>query len=331
MSAARKSPPLIVIHGDNDHQKSRALAEALDALLPPQIDRSLALTTYDGTRPEDQGGPSVAAVFEDLATLPFLSDRRVVVIRDADAFIRAHREKLENYVASPSPTAVLVLECRSFPSNTRLAKAAKSAGAPITACAALKAYEAQDFVLAEVRAQHKRIDPAAARHLVDLAGSESGTLAREIEKLALYVGDRDTIDDQAVTALVGQSREEKIFAVLDAAALGRLPDALRLWQQTLETDPEAPFRAVGGIAFVLRRWLTAYELADQGLPVAAIAPKVMMWRRERDLERILAHLAPTRIRRALADLARLDAQAKSGSRSIEAGVEQLLTQLATPA
>ena len=329
MTAASKSPPpLIVIHGEDNLQKTRALEDALDTLLPPEVDRSLALTTYDGTRPEDQGGPTPAAIFEDLATLPFLADRRVVVIRDADTFIRAYREKLENYVAKPSPTAVLVLECRSFPSNTRLAKGAKTAGGQVVACARLKGRDVQDFVLNEARSHEKRIDLDAARRLIDLVGPEAGTLASEVEKLALFVGDRPTIDNEAVATLVGQSREEKIFAVMDAAALGRLPDALRLWHQTLVTDLDAPFRALGGVAYVLRRWISAHQLVADGLPLSAIAPKVMMWRRERELQQILDRLPPARLRRALAGIARLDAQAKSGTRSIETGVEHLLTQLA---
>jgi DNA polymerase-3 subunit delta len=329
MTAARKSPPpLIVIHGEDDLQKTRALADVLDTLLPPEVDRSLALTTYDGTRPDDQGGPTPAAVFEDLATLPFLADRRVVIIRDADGFIRSYREKLENYVAKPSPTAVLVLECRSFPVHTRLAKGAKAVGGQVVSCAKLKGRDVHDFVVTEARRHDKRINADAARRLVDLVGPEAGALASEVEKLALYVGDRPTIDGQAVETLVGQSREEKIFAVMDAAALGRLPDALRLWHQTLTTDPDAPFRALGGVAYVLRRWLSAHQLHTEGLPLSAIAPKVMMWRRERELQQILDRLPPARLRRALAGIARLDAQAKSGTRSIETGVEHLLSQLA---
>ncbi len=91
--------PLIVIFGDDLYQRSTAVTQTLDELLPPPVDRGLALCTYDGGRSVDQGGPEMATVREDLATLPFLSDRRVVLIRDADAFISAQRDRLEATLA----------------------------------------------------------------------------------------------------------------------------------------------------------------------------------------------------------------------------------------
>jgi DNA polymerase III delta subunit len=69
-------------------------------------------------------------------------------------------------------------------------------------------------------------------------------------------------------------------------------------------------------------------MANEGLGISEIAPKVLMWRRERDLQMILRRLSPTLLRRFLAAIADLDSQAKSGARSIETGVEILLTRLA---
>lgn len=329
--ATTKTPPVVVIYGDDEHQKTSALHKALDALLPPEVDRGLALTNYDASEKEDQGGPTISRVLEDLRTLPFLSDRRVVVVRDADNFISAHRDALEQYAATPAPTGVLVLECRSFPKTTRLAKSVATSGGHAIECKRLSGRGLIDFVVAEAQSRGKRITPDAAGRLVQLVGQEAGTLASELEKLALYVGDRDTIDDEAVTDLVGLSREEKVFAVADAAGVGRLPDALRLWQQVLDTDPSAAFRALGGFAFVVRRWLTAHQLHADGLSAGEIAPKVQMWGRQRDLETILRRLTPRTCRRLLAALADLDSQAKSGARSIERGIELLLVRLAAPA
>ena len=323
-------PPVVVIYGDEEHQKNTLLTNTLDALLPPDVDRSLALTTYDGSRPDNDGGPSLAAIFEDLATLPFLAERRVVIIREADGFVTAHRERLEKYVAKPSPTGVLVLECRSFPKTTRLYKAVLATGGQVHECKKLFGRALLDFLLNEARARNKQLQPAAAARLVDLIGQDTGMLAAEVEKLSLYVADRPAITDRDITDLVGQSREEKIFAALDAAAAGRLPEALRLWHQVLTTDPAAVFKSLGGMAFKVRQWLAAHRAAAQGANARAIAPKVMMWGRERELEALLHRLSPSRLRRLLAEIADLDSQAKSGTRSIEKGVELMLVQLAGP-
>ncbi|MBK8913987.1 MAG: hypothetical protein IPM64_05160 [Phycisphaerales bacterium] len=114
-SARRGAPPAVVIFGDEEFQKAQALEAALEEALPAGADRALAVCDLDATMSEDSGGPSLAGVLTDLRTLPFLTERRVVIIRDADKFISAHRERLEHYVRAASETGTLILICRSFP------------------------------------------------------------------------------------------------------------------------------------------------------------------------------------------------------------------------
>jgi DNA polymerase-3 subunit delta len=319
-----------VLYGDEPYQKQRVLEQVLDRLLPPEVDRSLALVTYDGMAGAEQGGPTYGAVAEDLATLPFLAERRVVVVREADKFITAARAKLETWLTNPPSTGNLVLDCRSFPKTTKLAKAAAKFEGALIECKQLRGRELAGFVSELARGLGKRIEPAAANRLIEQVGGEQGLLASEVEKMALYVGQRDSISERDVIELVGLSREEKVFAVMDAAGLGQLGSALDLWQQVLATDRQAAFRAVGGMAFVLRKWLTAHRLRAEGQSVGAIAPKVMMYGRQRELQTILQRLSAQRVAGSLAALAALDAQAKTGLRSIETGVLGVLTELAGP-
>lgn len=330
MPPSKKSqPPIVVIHGDEEHAKLQHQRQILDELLPQRVDRGLALTEYDGSKTEEHGGPAFAAVMDDLMTLPFLSDRRVVLIRDADKFITAYREKLENYLARPAQTATLVMICRSMPSNTRLYKAAAAAGGRLLACKKPTTAEAVSLVVQLARERGKRLDDGVANRLVDLVGLDQGMLCNEIEKLCLYAGDGNIITNSAIDDLVCFSREEKVFAAMDAAALGQLPKALLLWHQVTAVDKEAVYKAVGGIAYKLRSWLAAHDLVAQGVPPSAVAPKVGMWRQQQDLLVLLRRQPPGRVKRLLAGLARLDTQAKLGFRSIECGVERLLTELAT--
>src|SRR5438132_14136540 len=93
--------PVYVVHGPEAFLKRQALTEILDRLLAGS-DRSLALNEYDGS-----GSVELASVLDDLRTLPFLSERRVVLVRDADAFLTRYRQELEEYLESPSPSGVL--------------------------------------------------------------------------------------------------------------------------------------------------------------------------------------------------------------------------------
>src|SRR5262249_57399084 len=74
------------------------------------------------THPGDKA--NFAAVRDELETVPFLGPRRLVVVENADPFITRYRPSLEKYVGHLPATGVLVLDVKSWPSNTRLYKMA---------------------------------------------------------------------------------------------------------------------------------------------------------------------------------------------------------------
>jgi DNA polymerase-3 subunit delta len=323
------APPVIVIFGDDSYARQEELTSALNQLLPEGVDRSMACMDYDASIP-DTAPPDFATIADDLNTPPFLAPRRVVVIRDADGFITTYRSSLEAYLNRPSPTGTLMLTCRSFPKTTKLYKAAEACG-EIVECKKLKSKALEDSAFRHATQLGKRLLPTAGANLLELISQDQGVLRNELEKLALYVGDRETVTEQDVADLVGQSREQLIFNVMDAAGGGDAAAALELWRQTIAGDSAAVFKAAAGIAFTLRKWITAHQMRSDGMSVSAIAPKVLMWGRESLLERILRVVPLSMVREELAQLARLDAQAKSGLRSIETGVEAMLLRIAAGA
>lgn len=327
-STPAAAPAVVVIFGDEPYAKATTLQAVTHRLLPRDADPRLSVVEYDGTKSEEQGGPTYVQVIDDVATPSmFGSGRRIVIVHDADKFVTAARERLERYLASPAPGGTLILVCRSFLKTTRLYKAAAAVGEMLE-CKKLSGRVLVEFICDAVRKAGKRIDPPIAARLAELIGAEQGVLTSEVEKLCIFVGARPAITSDDITALIGETREERIFGVMDSAAAGRLSEAIRLWHQVLDTDKAAAFKALGGIAFVLRKWLAAQEMRASGMPVGAIAPKVMMWNRERELDSLLRRLSAARMRGLLASVAELDAQAKSGLRSIETGVEALLVQIA---
>ncbi|MBI5864634.1 MAG: DNA polymerase III subunit delta [Planctomycetes bacterium] len=321
-------PPIIVIFGGEEFRKAETLAGELNGLLPPDVDRGMALCEYDGSRSEEQGGPTIVNILDDLATLPFLAPRRVVVIRDADKFITLNRERLERYVAAPAPTGVLILVCRTFPAATRLAKASVAARGRLIECKAIRPHEVPAFIGEQAALHRKKIEPLAVSRLADRVGPDQGRLVGDVEKLALFVEDRPAITAADVDAIVEPTREEKIFAAVDAAGLGKLREALVMWRQMLALDKNVVFPAMGGIAWSLRNWINAHNLLASGLSLAQIAPRVQMWQRDKELALLLKRIPARKAARLLAATADLDAQAKSGGRSIEMGVEALLVEIA---
>src|SRR5687768_15703483 len=96
MPAARnpskpKLAPIYVIFGAEAFLKREAMTQIVAQVLG-DADPALALSEYDGG-----GSVDLAAVFDDLRTLPFLTPLRLVIVRDADTFITRCRQELEDY------------------------------------------------------------------------------------------------------------------------------------------------------------------------------------------------------------------------------------------
>lgn len=203
-------------------------------------------------------------VVDTLLTISMWNPRQVVVVEDADEFVSNHREGLEKYLERPAKKSVLVLDVKSWPSNTKLAKKVAQIGLPLE-CASMKPAELVGWLIAWCPSHHgKKLDRAAAQTLIELAGTELGMLDQELAKLASFVGEKGTIDSPAVEALVGGWKAETTWKMLDAVRDNQLGEALHLLDKLLVAG-EHPLRLLGGINSNFRALARGTELARHGM------------------------------------------------------------------
>ena len=244
--------PIYAVAGDDAYLRDESI-RAITRRAVDGGDTEMALSRVIGDHAK------LAEVLDEVRTLPFLAKSRVVVVDNADPFITTYRKELEAYAEKPSSSGVLILSAKSWPGNTKLAKLLDKVGLAIEC----KTPDERDLPtwlieLAKTRAK-VALDLDAARFLVELVGPEVGLLASEVEKLAVYVGDRAQIRREDVARMVGSGRIEKIFAVLDAATAGDGQEALEDLDHLLASG-EAPFKLIGGMTYSLRKLHHAGQL-----------------------------------------------------------------------
>lgn len=315
------SSPIYVIFGPEGFLKGQAMRRLLGELLAPE-ERATCLSEYEGAIAE------LATVLDDLRTLPFLGPRRVVIVREADSFITAHRASLEEYLAAPSSTGTLILECRSFSAGTRLYKNLEARGGCIK-CEGIRSYALPAWLIERAQKEYgKRLDPDAARSLVDHVGENMGMLDGELGKLAVYAGKRTNITPEDVEKLVGHDREQKVFGILGAMAVGDRAGAIRLWEEVWQTDRAAEARAIGGIAYVVRQLLDAHRQIQGGASAFALARRLFL--SEDRLKAQLRVFTPERLRRQICDLSEADLAGKTGVRSVRTSIERFILEHSAP-
>ncbi len=114
---------------------------------------------------------------------------------------------------------------------------------------------AEAFVIDRLQPHGKEIAPGALRELVAGVGPQLAQLANEVEKLALYVGDRCRIVAEDVAAVAVRYKQARAFALGDALGDRHLARALRaldeeLWAAKQERDRSAIGLLYGLIAKV---------------------------------------------------------------------------------
>jgi len=253
-----KVQPVYVLHGEEAFLKRQVLA-ALRRLVLGSGDEGFGVSTFAGeTAP-------FSAVHTELRTLPFLAQRRLVVIENADPFVTAQRARLEKYVTAPADTGVLVLDMHAWLTNTRLAKQLPDAA--VIACKAPANHKLPEWCVAWCKAHHgKEIVLAASRLLVDLVGPDMGLLDQELCKLATYVGDATRIDSDTVDLLVGSSRAEKTWEIFTLIGNGQTGEALTFLDRLFDQGEE-PIRLLGAFSMQLRRLAQVARLHAQGATV----------------------------------------------------------------
>ncbi len=259
--------PIYVAAGDDDFLK-RQVRKALKRFVLGEDADEFGLSTHPGDKAD------FAAVRDELDTLPFLTSRRLVLVENADPFVTRCRPMLEKYIGQPSASGVLVLEVKSWPGNTRLAKMVPDQAT--VKCEAPAGQRLSAWCVKWAAATHgKQLTAPAAQLLIELVGAELGQLDQELAKLAAYVGDAARIDVQDVDVLVGRSQAANTFKIFDAIGEGRPGQALEILDRLFEQG-EDPMRILGAFSMQLRRLAQAARLTQQGVPVGAALQRAGM-------------------------------------------------------
>ena len=262
----------------------------------------------------------LADVLDELRSFAMFGGAKLVVVRDADAFITRFREQLEDYVASPSDSGTLVLRLNSLPSNQRIYKAIAKTGV-IEDCNPPK--DVGKWIADHGRAAHGvTLNVDAARLLAELVGNDLGRLDGELAKLALHTDD-GKVSPELVSSSVAFQREQEMYDMTNELAAGNAVGALRRWRQLVQLDASAEFRAV--------TWLGMW-LEDVGAVVRGGQTGKLQWKYKNRLPQFMRAanaLGRAGHARALDLLAEVDHHSKSGVGDAATNVERFILRLAS--
>ncbi len=258
---------IYLFYGPDEFARSEALL-TLRSAFPPDL-AELNISQLDGRRLKID---ALAAACE---AMPFLADRRLVIVRDALKHTKAgkDREDLRAYLAQvPSGCDLVFVESDDIDRRSILFTYLKQA-AELREFTRLEGTALLRWLDERARSLEVRLPGPAAQRLVELVGSDSRMLISELAKLSSYVGRGGQIAPEHVDLLVQDNQEQNLFAFIDELSARRLGSALRGARSLLE-DGQAPPYILFMLARQVRVLLGVRELAAQRMRPDAIAAEL---------------------------------------------------------
>jgi DNA polymerase III subunit delta len=260
-----KSAYLIV--GD-DFPKIELALKRLKARIAEESGSDINIDEFDATvHPATQ-------VVNAANTLAFLGGMRLVLVHEAQAWLKADKEVIVAYLKSPAPDACLTLVAEKIPPADILRAAIREHG-EILEYAAPKEGQLPQWLVNEA-ANRLGLDLGfqEARLLVQRCGANQSILLQEVEKLQLYAdGRRITGDD--IRLLATPTVEASIFDLLDSLALGRGVEAFSAAEELLASG-EDPDRLFYRILRNFQNMSRVAAMRDEGMRPEAIQTELKM-------------------------------------------------------
>ncbi len=237
--------PIYVVDG-----AERALVDdAVRAIKAASLPATARDFNYDVFSAKD--APAIRIV-EAAETLPAFAARRLVVVEHAEKIDGENADALIGYVENPNPHSVLLLVADRFDARTRLYKTFKKS-AVVLRFDNPKLGEMPSIVRARAERIGVAIEGLAIRALVDAVGADATAAWQALELLSLYVGPDSgrPIRLADVEAVVTSTKEESIFALVDAIGSGDRAAVLEGLHKMLTESREPPLRL---LAMVVRHY-----------------------------------------------------------------------------
>jgi DNA polymerase-3 subunit delta len=235
LAAMADLKPAYLVHGDDQVKldawrgrlRSRALNEAPDATLDVLTDDQLNADAL------------VAATY----AMTLSSGRHYVLADGIESFDDGEAKQVAAAIGDLAPDTTVVMIASGAvkegkgPAPAKIVKAVEKAGGEVHLCGAPGGRELRGWATERASGLGKKIDREAVALLIDRAPKDRGSqvrkqsLARELEKLATYVGERDGIDAEDVEAVAASDADPRAFQLADAIVAGDRSGALRIAEE----------------------------------------------------------------------------------------------------
>lgn len=253
---AMSEKSVFYIIGEDPTSRSDMLAKTVTELLGAE-DRSLCVETFDlaDADSDETRARLIEEAVTSLSSPPFLTSKRIVVIRDIGSATTENVSSLISYLENPSPTSLLVAVQGGGRISTTLTKAWK----PIVEQRGIARESIADLYSRLTRESKISFEPGVREAIFAHCGEDSSKLAALIERLVSVYGSGSKLSLEDVAGYLGESGNVAFYELANEICSGKTKSALeiasRMMHSTSATNakPMHPLQIVSLLASHFRK------------------------------------------------------------------------------
>lgn len=265
---------------------------------------------------------NVREIIEIADTLPFFSEKRLIIVENSGFFKRSN-EELAAFVSALPDYLVLVFVEDAIDERNKLFKAVKKEG-----YVSLMKQQTESVLIQWIGKCFKEkgmmIESAAVKLLLDKTGASMVLIKAEIDKVISYCCTRKEVRAADIEAICSTVTVSKIFDMITAIAIKRQQDALKLYYDLL-AQKEPPMNILGLMVRQFNGILQAKEALAMGInhyDIAknmGVAPFIAQ-----KYSSQAANFSIKQLKLALKDLADVEEAVKTGKLDAKMAVELMI-------
>jgi len=229
----------------------------MKAYLEQSGDASMNMDTF-------WGKADVTDIFDAVETLPFLSEYRLIIVKNSGLFANG-RKNDSAYAAERlkdiSQTGIIVFIEENVDKRSAVYKAVTKTGRAIEFVRPSES-ELAAWIAREFKVYSVSIERTAAVYLSRIASAGMEQIQQEIKKLGAYCAEKKTVTIQDIDDICIKSLELKVFGLVDALAGKNADKALEIFENLMEVK-ESPIRVLSLIARQFRLILQCSQMRNR--------------------------------------------------------------------
>lgn len=223
------------------------------------------LSVYEGA------GVNPIEVIDMAQTMPFLSERRVLVLENT-GLCKGSADALAEYMKEIPEFTYFVFDEKDVDKRSKLYKAIKSYG-HIAEFGQQDEGTLRKWIDGRVKKEGKQMDMSTISFFLQRTGTDMENIEKELEKLICFTMKKDTITIPDVEEITTKRLENRVFDMISYLSQKKQKETLQLYYDLLALR-EAPMKILALMARQFNMLLQIKTLKDKGFPQKTVAEKM---------------------------------------------------------